>query len=134
MLFNKGKSRTGNLTFLPEVVLWVGNISRIVLKITYYWFFWVIRSQVFYPTACFTLYQNVLAPYLHRTFGFLKPVLVHYLIWSVEHPYVPVVFSESVLSVLKWGWVACLPKAETGQLLSKFTGPEKSFPPCCTLC
>ena len=108
LLFNKEKSRTGNLTFLSEAVPWVGNISRIVLKITQYWFFWAIRSQVFYPTACFTLSQNVLVSFLYGPFGVLEHILVHHLIWSAGPPCVPVGSSEPVFPVLKWGWVADL--------------------------
>lgn len=94
MLCSKRKSSTGSLTFLPEVVLWVRNKSRKELKITYYWFFWAIRSQVFHSTAGFTLYQNAGAPYLYGPLWFLKSFLFHYLIWSSEHPSVLVGFSE----------------------------------------
>lgn len=133
MLFSKGKSRTGNLTFLSEAVLWVGNISRIVLKITWYWFFWAIRSQVFYPTACFTLYQNASVSYLCGPFGVLKPTLVHYLIWSAGQPCVPVGFSEPIFPGLRWGWVAYLSSSYLVNCWAS-TGPENNLALHWTLC
>lgn len=123
MLFSRRKSRTGSLTFLPEDVLWVRSKSRIELKITYYWFFWAIRSQVFHSTAGFTLHENAVAPYLYEPLWFLKSFLVRYLIWSSEHPCVLIGFSE--LQFLHPKRRMCgLPELETGQLLSKFPGPE----------
>lgn len=132
MLFNKRKSRTGSLTLLPKVVLWGGNKSTIELKITYHWFFWDITSQVFHSTACFTLYQNGVAPYLSGPIGFLKPFL-HYLIWSAEQPLCQAV-SLNLGFLCPKIRMCRLPKPETSQPLSEFTRLERAFPLRCILC